>query len=138
MHELRLAQREAHATHAQGRIGFFVKHDARAIRLVGTKVQGPDGDRQSAHAQDKIAVGLELFFLARYLVALQVQELGSVESDAGRSICACLGNVGGKLGIGEQADFGTIDGTRFQPAQTRSALILLGNFALPMTIAIRN
>jgi hypothetical protein len=110
-------QREAHATQAKRGIGFVAQGQAGAVGLVRAQVQRADRDRSSAHAEHDIAVGAELFFLVRQFVALQEQEFGAVQADAGGAQRVRFGDVLARLGIRIEVDVHRVDGARGFAAQ---------------------
>ena len=64
-------------------IGFAQQRDACAVGLVGTQIKHAQRDRTPVHAQYGIPIGDQLFLFIRRVVALQEQEFGAVQTDAG-------------------------------------------------------
>ena len=132
---MRIAQGQAHAAHAQCRIRLVLEDQAGAVGLVGAQVQGADGHRQATHAKDKVAVGKELLLLAGRVTALQEEEFGAEQTDAGGTEGSRAGDVGGHFRIRMQVDLDAVEGACFGIAQARAALVLLRDIALPLPIA---
>ena len=63
----------------------------------------------AAHAEHDVAIGAELLFLVRQLVALQEQELGAVQADAGGAERMRFGDVRARFGVGPQLDVDAVD-----------------------------
>ena len=101
----RLGEAEADRAQAQRRIGRDAREPVEPfLVLVGAEVERADRDRLAAHALGHAAVGLELLVLGRQAVAVEEQELGAEEADAGRAVLERLLEVLRQLDVRVQLD----------------------------------
>ena len=83
--EARLGQAEAHRAQAQRRVGRDAREAVQSLLvLVGAEVERADRHRPPLHARGHRAVRLELLVLGRQALAIEEQELGAEQADAGR------------------------------------------------------
>ena len=84
-HEDRLIlQGPPDCTQAEGRVRRDRAFVVRVEFLVGTQVQGADGQRLAVQRNDQISIHLVLFVGAGAFGAVEVEELGAVQPDAFR------------------------------------------------------
>jgi len=107
----RLGETEANGAQAQRGI----RRDARKAvepfeRLVRAEVEGANGDGSPLHPLGHRAVRLELLVLGRQAVAVEEQELGAEQADAGGAVVERLREVLGQLDVRVELDVHAVEG----------------------------
>ncbi|MPM96274.1 hypothetical protein SDC9_143432 [bioreactor metagenome] len=111
----RLGQRQANGATAEGRVGLHAVAGAgiRVQVLVGTEVEGADGDRPAAHALDHLLVGLVLLLFVGYVAAVEEEEFGTEQADALGAAIKGNRHVARQFDVGEQLYVNAVDRLRF-------------------------
>ncbi len=121
--EPRLGQAEADRAQAERGIRGDAREPVEPGRLlVRAQVERADRHRLAAHALGDAAVRLELLVLGRQALAIEEQELGAEEADAGRAVLERLRQVARQLDVRLELDLDAVDrrrGLRDEPLQPR-------------------
>ncbi len=117
-----MLEAEADAAAAQERVPLVV-FPRQVGELVGAQVAGADGRRPALERLDDLGVGLEMVFLGRIVLAVQVQELGAVEADAAGPAGDAAVHVMGELDVAPQVDLVPVGGHRRQVPEVPEVLL---------------